>query len=176
MLREIWRVLKDHGRAVIADTVSDRDVPPKMRADGQLRGECISGVLIEDAFHSALERAGSMGSRSFASCFGGRSKGPGSSSVTVRGYKFEKKAGCRYVGQYAVYLGLQKAVINEEGHLFPRGPPVKCARTRHRSCRILRTLVRLCSSTVRPGHATSSPLMTQGAGRLLLERAVPGPG
>ena len=45
--------------------------------------------------------------------------------MTVRGYKFEKKAGCRYVGQYAIYLGPQKAVIDEEGHLFPRGVPVE---------------------------------------------------
>ena len=47
------------------------------------------------------------------------------SSVTVRGYKFEKKAGCRFIGHYAVYLGPQKAVIDEEGHLFPRGTPVE---------------------------------------------------
>jgi hypothetical protein len=40
-------------------------------------------------------------------------------SLTVRGFKFEKKAGCRYVGQYAVYLGPMKSVVDEEGHLFP---------------------------------------------------------
>ena len=28
VLREIWRVLKDHGRMVVADIVSDREVPP----------------------------------------------------------------------------------------------------------------------------------------------------
>ena len=28
VLREIWRVLKDHGRLVVADIVSDREVPP----------------------------------------------------------------------------------------------------------------------------------------------------
>ena len=46
-------------------------------------------------------------------------------SVTVRGYKFEKKAGCQFVGQLAIYLGPQKAVIDEEGHLFPRGEAVE---------------------------------------------------
>ena len=61
VLREIWRVLKDHGRTVIADIVSDRDVPPKVRADGRLWGQCLSGALTEEAFLSALERAGFYG-------------------------------------------------------------------------------------------------------------------
>ena len=61
VLREIWRVLRDHGRTVIADIVSDSEVPPHMRADGQLWGECISGALTEEAFLSALERAGFYG-------------------------------------------------------------------------------------------------------------------
>ena len=125
VLQEIWRVLKDHGRAVIADIVSDRDVPPKMRADGQLWGECISGALTEDAFLSALERAGFYGVSVLRKSFWREVEGCRFYSVTVRSYKFEKKAGCRYVGQYAIYLGPQKAVIDEEGHLFPRGTPVE---------------------------------------------------
>ena len=46
-------------------------------------------------------------------------------SVTVRGFKFEKKAGCRYIGQWATYLGPMKAIVDEEGHFFPRGVPVE---------------------------------------------------
>jgi hypothetical protein len=46
-------------------------------------------------------------------------------SVTARAYKFEKKAGCTDVGQFAVYLGPLKAALDEEGHLFPRGTPVE---------------------------------------------------
>ena len=61
VFREIWRVLRDHGRAVVADIVADREVPPRMRADGQLWGECISGALTEEAFLAALERAGFYG-------------------------------------------------------------------------------------------------------------------
>ena len=44
--------------------------------------------------------------------------------MTVRGYKYEKRAECAYQGHRAVYLGPQKAVIDEEGHLFPRGEEV----------------------------------------------------
>ena len=125
VFREIWRVLKDHGRAVVADIVADREVPPKMRADGQLWGECISGALTEEAFLAALERAGFYGVSIVQKTFWREVEGCRFYSVTVRGYKFEKRAGCSYVGQYAIYLGPLKAAIDEEGHLFPRGSHVE---------------------------------------------------
>jgi ubiquinone/menaquinone biosynthesis C-methylase UbiE len=125
VFREIWRMLKDRGRAVIADIVADRDVPVALRAVGQLWGECISGALSEDAFLAALERAGFYGVSILKKTFWREVEGTRFYSVTVRGFKFEKKAGCRYVGQYAVYLGPMKAVVDVEGHLFPRGAPVE---------------------------------------------------
>lgn len=125
VLREIWRVLGDHGRMVIADIVADRDVPPKVRADGALWGQCISGALTEEAWLSAVERAGFYGVAILRKTPWREVEGCRFFSVTVRGYKFEKQAGCRFAGQYAVYLGPQKAVMDEEGHLFPRGVPVE---------------------------------------------------
>ena len=98
-------------------------MPPRMRADGQLWGECISGALSEDAFLAAFERAGFYGVSILEKTFWREVEGTRFYSVTVRGFKFEKKAGCRYVGQYAVYLGPMKAVVDEEGHMFPRGVP-----------------------------------------------------
>jgi len=122
---EIWRVLRDGGRAVIADILADGEVPPPMRRDGQLWGECISGALSEDAFLAALERAGFYGLSVLKKTFWREVDGTRFYSVTVRGFKFEKKAGCRYIGQSAVYLGPMKSVTDEEGHLFPRGVPVE---------------------------------------------------
>jgi radical SAM protein with 4Fe4S-binding SPASM domain len=125
VFREIWRVLKDHGRAVLADIVADTEVPPALRADGQLWGECISGALSEDGLLSALERAGFYGVTILKKTFWREVEGTRFYSVTVRGFKFEKKAGCRYVGQWATYLGPMKATVDEEGHFFPRGMPVE---------------------------------------------------
>jgi SAM-dependent methyltransferase len=125
VFREIWRVLKDHGRLVVADIVSEDEVPPNMRADGQLWGECISGALTEEAFLAGVERAGFYGVSVLKKTFWREVEGFKFYSVTVRGYKFEKKAGCQFVGQLAIYLGPQKAVIDEEGHLFPRGEAVE---------------------------------------------------
>jgi SAM-dependent methyltransferase len=125
VFREIWRVLADGGRTVIADIVADGEVPPPMRADGQLWGECISGALSEDAFLAAFERAGFYGVSVLKRDFWREVEGTRFYSLTVRGFKFEKKAGCRYIGQFAVYLGPMKAVVDEEGHLFPRGVAVE---------------------------------------------------
>ena len=125
VFREIWRILGDHGRLVVADIVSDQEVPPKMRADGQLWGECISGALTEEAFLAGLEKAGFYGVTVLKKTFWREVEGSTFYSLTVRGYKFKKKAECAFVGQYAVYLGPQKAVVDEEGHLFPRGEAVQ---------------------------------------------------
>lgn len=125
VFREVWRVLKDHGRAVLADIVADREVPPALRADGRLWGACISGALSEDGLLSALERAGFYGVTILRRTFWREVDGTRFYSVTVRGFKFEKKAGCRYIGQWATYLGPMKATIDEEGHFFPRGVAIE---------------------------------------------------
>ncbi len=46
-------------------------------------------------------------------------------SVTVRGFKFEKRAGCQFLGHHAIYRGPFKSVIDDEGHLFPRDEAVE---------------------------------------------------
>ena len=53
---EIWRVLKDHGRLVFADIVVDQAVPPHLRVNPQLWGECLSGSLTEQELLAELER------------------------------------------------------------------------------------------------------------------------
>jgi ubiquinone/menaquinone biosynthesis C-methylase UbiE len=56
--REQFRVLKDGGRAVISDIVSDRDVPEEMRNDPELWSGCVSGAFREDLFPGAFAAAG----------------------------------------------------------------------------------------------------------------------
>jgi radical SAM protein with 4Fe4S-binding SPASM domain len=121
---EMWRVLKDHGRIVVADIVADREVPPHQRKDPRLWGECISGALTEEAFLAELERTGFYGLEVLKRTFWKEVEGFGFWSVTVRGYKFEKRAGCTYIGQTATYLGPFKGISDEEGHWFPRNVAV----------------------------------------------------
>lgn len=122
---EIWRILKDNGRLVVADIVADQPVPLNLQAHKDLWGECVSGSLPEDEFISELEKAGFYGLSVLKKTFWKEVEGYKFYSVTIRGFKFEKKMGCSFLGQKAIYLGPYKAVIDEEGHLFPRNELVE---------------------------------------------------
>ena len=122
---EMWRVLKDHGRIVISDIVSQVETPPHLKLNKQLWGECISGALTEDEFMAYLEQAGFYGLQTLSKVFWKEVEGYSFYSVTLRGYKFEKEDGCVYIGQRAIYHGPYKAIADEEGHLFPRNEPVE---------------------------------------------------
>ena len=81
-----------------------------------------------------LEQAGFYGLSVMKKTYWKTIEGFTFSSVTVQGFKFEKGAsatlrggsanpgggGCQFIGQYAVYRGPFKAVLDEEGHCFPR--------------------------------------------------------
>jgi 7,8-dihydro-6-hydroxymethylpterin dimethyltransferase len=122
---EMWRILKDHGRIAISDIISEKPTPPHIKANDHLWGECIAGALTQEEFISELERAGFYGLEILKKTFWKEVEGFTFYSVTVRGYKFEKKEGCVYLGQKAVYRGPFKAVTDEEGHLFPRDVAVE---------------------------------------------------
>jgi arsenite methyltransferase len=120
VFEEIWRVLKDHGRVVIADIVSEREVPPHLKVNPRLWGECLVGALTQEAFLAELERAGFYGLTILERSYWKEVEGYPFYSVTVRGFKLEKTAGCVFQGHRAVYLGPGKLFVDEEGHQFPR--------------------------------------------------------
>jgi len=131
----VWRVLKDHGRLVFSDIVAEEEVPPVQRQDPRLWGECISGALTEDELLAFLERAGFYGIECLSRTFWKEVEGYRFFSVTVRAYKFEKRKGCVFVGQWATYVGPYKGVSDEEGHFFPRGIAVEvCTDTAAKLC------------------------------------------
>ncbi|HKS36720.1 MAG TPA: methyltransferase domain-containing protein [Verrucomicrobiae bacterium] len=57
LFREIFRVLRNGGRAVISDIVSDQPVPEQLQDDPQLWSGCISGALTEEDFLRAFGEA-----------------------------------------------------------------------------------------------------------------------
>jgi radical SAM protein with 4Fe4S-binding SPASM domain len=125
VFREMWRVLKDHGRIVVSDIVADRPLPATLKVNVHLWGECVSGALPEDEFLGEIEKAGFYGVQVLKKQFWKEVDGYDFFSVTVRGYKFQKKAGCVFRGHRAVYLGPFVAATDEEGHLFPRGQAIE---------------------------------------------------
>jgi len=125
VFREMWRVLKDHGRIVVSDIVSEDALPAQMRVNRMLWGECISGALTEEEFLAWLEQSGFYGIQVLKKTYWKEVEQHRFFSVTVRARKYEKTSGCVYRGQRAVYLGPQKAVMDEEGHLFPRNEAIE---------------------------------------------------
>jgi MoaA/NifB/PqqE/SkfB family radical SAM enzyme/SAM-dependent methyltransferase len=123
VFEEIWRVLKDHGRILISDIVSETKVPPHLKTNPRLWGECLVGALTQEEFLAGLERAGFYGLEVLKRTYWKDVEDYPFFSITVRGYKFEKTAGCVFRGHRAVYLGPGKAFVDEEGHLFPRNEP-----------------------------------------------------
>jgi len=125
VFEETWRILKDHGRFVLSDIVSEREVPPHLKVNPELWGECLVGALTEAELLAQLERAGFYGLTVLRKSYWKDVEGYPFFSITVRGYKHEKTAGCVFQGHRAIYLGPGKAFIDEEGHLFPRNEPVE---------------------------------------------------
>lgn len=122
---EIWRVLKNQGRFVISDIVSERELPASFRSDKLLWGQCLAGALKEEEFLSYLEQSGFQGIEILHRRFWKTMEGCSFFSITLRGHKFQGTEGCSYNGQMAMYCGPFKAVMDEEGHLFPRGEAVE---------------------------------------------------
>ena len=123
VFEEMWRILKDHGRIVVSDIVGETDVPPHLKVNPELWGECLVGALTEEQFLAQLERAGFYGLTVLKKSYWKDVEGYPFFSITVQGFKYEKTAGCVYKGHRAVYFGPGKAFIDEEGHLFPRNEP-----------------------------------------------------
>ncbi len=136
VFEEMWRVLRDHGRIVVSDIVSEREVPPHLKVNPRLWGECLVGALTQEAFLAGLERAGFYGLSILKRTYWKEVEGYPFYSVTVQGFKQEKTSGCVFRGQRAVYLGPGKALVDEEGHLFPRNEPYEvCSDTAARLSR-----------------------------------------
>ncbi|NEP45544.1 MAG: methyltransferase domain-containing protein [Okeania sp. SIO2H7] len=122
LFREIHRVLKRGGRAVISDIVCDEEPTKKILNDPSLWSGCIAGAFREDEFLAMFEDAGFYGIEILV-----RQEqtwqvidGIEFRSLTVRAYK-GKEGPCLERNQAVIYKGPWKGVIDDEGHILHRG-------------------------------------------------------
>jgi arsenite methyltransferase len=122
LFREILRVLKRGGRAVISDIVSDEPVPDHLQRDERLWSGCISGALTEEGFLKAFEKAGFYGIEflKFESQPWQVVEGIEFRSVTVQAFK-GKDGPCMDHNQAVIYKGPFKEVVDDDGHRLRRG-------------------------------------------------------
>jgi len=122
LFREILRVLKRGGRAVISDIVSDEPVPDHLQRDERLWSGCISGALTEEGFLKAFEKADFYGVEflKFESQPWQVVEGIEFRSVTVQAFK-GKDGPCMDHNQAVIYKGPFKEVVDDDGHRLRRG-------------------------------------------------------
>jgi arsenite methyltransferase len=122
LFREIFRVLRNGGRAVISDIVSDEEVPLALQRDPELWSGCISGAMTERGFLAAFEEAGFYGLRILE-----RQAEPWRTvaglefrSLTVEAFK-GKEGPCLERKQAVVYKGPFREVVDDDHHRMVRG-------------------------------------------------------
>ncbi len=122
LFEEIFRVLKNGGRAVISDIVSDEDIPMELQKDPVLWSGCISGAFTEDGFLQAFQEAGFYGIEILK-----RDAAPWQTvegiefrSVTVQAWK-GKEGPCFERNQAVIYKGPFLKVLDDDGHAMERG-------------------------------------------------------
>ncbi len=122
MFREIFRVLKLGGRAVISDIVADEPVPEPLQNDPELWSGCISGALTEEEFINAFEEAGFYGIEvlKFDIQPWQTVEGIEFRSMTIQAFK-GKQGPCVERNQAVVYRGPFKEVLDDDGHRMERG-------------------------------------------------------
>jgi len=122
LFHEIFRVLKNGGRAVISDIVSDEPVSDEMQNDPELWTGCISGALTEEGFLQAFVDAGFYGIQLLK-----RETQPWR---TVQGIEFRsvmveafkgKQGLCFERNQAVIYKGPFKEVLDDDNHRMERG-------------------------------------------------------
>jgi SAM-dependent methyltransferase len=125
LFREIHRVLRNGGRAVISDITCDEDVPAELRADPQLWSGCLAGAFREDLLPRAFEEAGFHGIRILE-----RDEKPWQvvdgvefRSVTLEAFK-GKEGPCLELNQAVIYRGPWRSVTDDDGHTLHRGQRV----------------------------------------------------
>lgn len=122
VFREIFRVLKPGGELYFSDVFAGRRIPPVLRRDPVLLGECLAGAMYKEDFRRLLAEVGCKDLRVMDSSrlnihdseIARKLGMIDFHSVTVRAFKLPLEDRCEDYGQVATYLG----TVPENPHGF----------------------------------------------------------
>lgn len=138
VLREIFRVLKPGGELYFSDILADRRIPPALREDPVLLGECLAGALYVEDFRRMMLDVGvpdhrvvtrrtiAIDDASIAAKIGFATF----SSMTIRAFKLGASVEdrCEDYGQVATYRGTIPGAphrfVLDDHHTFETGRPM----------------------------------------------------
>jgi arsenite methyltransferase len=133
---EIFRVLKPGGELYFSDVFADRRIPPPLRTDPVLLGECLGGALYTEDFRRLMQRVGCADVRTvsqspiplFDPGIQAKVGMVAFTSVTVRAFRVALEDRCEDYGQVATYLGTIEqhphAFVLDDHHRFETGRPM----------------------------------------------------
>ncbi|PIW69986.1 MAG: SAM-dependent methyltransferase [Ignavibacteriales bacterium CG12_big_fil_rev_8_21_14_0_65_30_8] len=139
-LKEMYRVLKPHGRLTLSDPVSEFPMPDNLKNDERLRALCLSGAI---PLQKYIDRITSVGFGTIEI----RAKRPYRildpfhydtdkniliESVEICAIKdpIPKDGPCLFTGKSAIYFGKEDAFDDKNGHLLIKNQPLSiCDKT-----------------------------------------------
>lgn len=140
VLREMYRVLKPHGRLVLSDPVCEQGIPPNLRNDDRLRALCLSGALPLQEYLRMITDTG-FGTIEIRARRPYRVLDPSHydtpeliflESVEICAIKdpIPRDGPCVFTGRTAIYYGIEDFFDDGKGHvLLPNRPLAVCDKT-----------------------------------------------
>lgn len=157
-LKEMYRVLKPHGRLVMSDPICEQQMNDTLREDETLRALCLSGSIPLQDYVDMLTEVG-FGTIEIRSKRPYRILAPGAyptneviyiESVEVAAIKDPMPADgpCVFTGKAAIYYGAEEYFDDHQGHVLLQNQPLSiCDKTAKNLAALGRTDIYFSEST-----------------------------